>query len=218
MRPAPPGAGWHHARNPFRFDIGSPLVSRRHTLECLPGASDPMVAYRTIWSKRGKGWFRTLRLCYTVAHEKDVSSRTPHSHVGVGTRGCRRWRDSHRTAWRTGGGTTSDYRSLVYALRQKSADFRLDARDLGPHAAGQRQNKDHRRGSRSVSTVYLDTSYLAKFYFNEPESPRIRKLVRRADIIHSSVWALAEFHGVVHRRLREGSLSSGDAHELSSLF
>ncbi len=66
--------------------------------------------------------------------------------------------------------------------------------------------------------MYLDTSYIAKFYFNEPESPRIRELVRTADTIHSSLWALAEFHGVIHRRLREGSLPARDAHELSSLF
>jgi predicted nucleic acid-binding protein len=66
--------------------------------------------------------------------------------------------------------------------------------------------------------VYLDTSYIAKFYFNESESPRVRKLVRTADTIHSSLWALAEFHGIIHRRLREGSLSSGDALELSSRF
>jgi predicted nucleic acid-binding protein len=66
--------------------------------------------------------------------------------------------------------------------------------------------------------VYLDTSYIAKFYFNEPESSRVRELVRTADIIHSSLWALAEFHGVIHRRLREGSISPSDAHELSSSF
>jgi predicted nucleic acid-binding protein len=66
--------------------------------------------------------------------------------------------------------------------------------------------------------VYLDTSYIAKFYFNEPESPRVRKLVRTADTIHSSLWALAEFHRVIHRRLREGSLSSSDALELSARF
>jgi predicted nucleic acid-binding protein len=62
--------------------------------------------------------------------------------------------------------------------------------------------------------VYLDTSYIAKFYFNEPESPRVRELVRKADTIHSSLWALAEFHAVIHRRLREGSLSLSDAHDL----
>jgi predicted nucleic acid-binding protein len=66
--------------------------------------------------------------------------------------------------------------------------------------------------------VYFDTSYIAKFYFNEPESSRVRELVRTADIIHSSMWALAEFHGVIHRRLREGSLLPGDANQLSSHF
>jgi predicted nucleic acid-binding protein len=66
--------------------------------------------------------------------------------------------------------------------------------------------------------VYLDTSYIAKFYFNEPESPRVRELVRNADVIHSSLWALAEFHAVIHRRLREGSSSPGDARDLTSRF
>ncbi len=66
--------------------------------------------------------------------------------------------------------------------------------------------------------MYLDTSYIAKFYFNEPESPRVRELVRRADVIHSSLWASAEFHAVLHRRLREGMLSPRDARELASRF
>ena len=66
--------------------------------------------------------------------------------------------------------------------------------------------------------MYLDTSYIAKFYFNEPDSSRVRELVRTADGIHSSLWAWAEFHGVIHRRLREGSLSAGDAQGLSSRF
>lgn len=66
--------------------------------------------------------------------------------------------------------------------------------------------------------MYLDTSYIAKFYFNEPESSRVRELVRKADFIHSSLWALAEFHAVIHRRLREGSSSPGDARDLASRF
>ena len=66
--------------------------------------------------------------------------------------------------------------------------------------------------------MYLDTSYIAKFYFNEPESSRVRELVRTADTILSSAWALAEFHSVLHRRLREGSISAADAHALSSHF
>lgn len=66
--------------------------------------------------------------------------------------------------------------------------------------------------------MYLDTSYIAKFYFNEPESGQVRELVRTADTIHSSLWAMAEFHGVIHRRLREGLSSLGDARDLSSRF
>jgi hypothetical protein len=71
--------------------------------------------------------------------------------------------------------------------------------------------------------VYLDTSYIAKFYFNEPESSRVRELVRKADAIHSSLWVLAESHAVIHRRLREdsslpGSFSLNDARDLASRF
>jgi len=66
--------------------------------------------------------------------------------------------------------------------------------------------------------VYFDTSYIAKFYFNEPESPRVRELVRKADAIYSSLWALAEFHAVLHRRMREGVSSPKDAHELALRF
>lgn len=63
--------------------------------------------------------------------------------------------------------------------------------------------------------MYFDTSYIAKFYFNEPESSRVRELVRKADGIYSSFWAFAEFHAVLHRRVREGSCSQADARDLS---
>jgi predicted nucleic acid-binding protein len=66
--------------------------------------------------------------------------------------------------------------------------------------------------------VYFDTSYIAKFYFNERESSRVRELVRKADAIYSSLWAFAEFHAVLHRHLREGALSPGDARDLGSRF
>jgi predicted nucleic acid-binding protein len=66
--------------------------------------------------------------------------------------------------------------------------------------------------------VYFDTSYIAKFYFNEPGSLGVRELVRKADVIHSSLWAFAEFHAVLHRRLREGAASPADARNLASRF
>jgi hypothetical protein len=64
--------------------------------------------------------------------------------------------------------------------------------------------------------LYFDTSYIAKFYFNEPES--VRDLVRNADTIYASLWALAEFHTVLHRREREGSYSRANASGLASRF
>lgn len=66
--------------------------------------------------------------------------------------------------------------------------------------------------------MYLDTCYLAKFYLNEPDSPQVRDLVRGTGKIHSSVWALAEFHGVLHRRIREGSITAERASDLASRF
>ena len=66
--------------------------------------------------------------------------------------------------------------------------------------------------------MYLVTCYIAKFYFNEPESARVRELVWKADTIYSSVWALAEFHAVLHRQMREGELTPADASELISRF
>ncbi len=66
--------------------------------------------------------------------------------------------------------------------------------------------------------MYLDTSYIAKFYFNEPDSAGVRELVRKADSIQSSLSALAEFHAVIHRRVREGSSSPGAAHDLAYRF
>lgn len=66
--------------------------------------------------------------------------------------------------------------------------------------------------------MYFDTCYIAKFYLNEPESDRVRELVRRADVVYSSLWAYAEFHAVLHRCLREGTLTQRDAQALASLF
>ena len=67
-------------------------------------------------------------------------------------------------------------------------------------------------------TVYLDTCYIAKFYLNEPDSLPVRQLVRRADKIYSSAWALAEFHAVLHRHMREGSITAEQATDLATRF
>lgn len=66
--------------------------------------------------------------------------------------------------------------------------------------------------------MYLDSCYIAKFYWNEPDSLRVRDLIQRSGKIYTSVWALAEFHAVLHRRVREGVASPAEAGELSFLF
>lgn len=66
--------------------------------------------------------------------------------------------------------------------------------------------------------MYLDTCYIAKFYLNEPDSSRVRALVRKASVLYSSVWAMAEFHAVLHRRSREGEITADDSRDLSLRF
>lgn len=66
--------------------------------------------------------------------------------------------------------------------------------------------------------MYFDTSYIAKFYLDEPESDLIRELVLAADIISSSVMAIAEFHSVLHRKLREDAITVAAAKEIAFRF
>jgi predicted nucleic acid-binding protein len=66
--------------------------------------------------------------------------------------------------------------------------------------------------------MYFDTSYIAKFYFNESDSLRVRQLVRKADAICSSFLAFTEFHAVLQRRVRESSAAHADARALALRF
>ncbi len=61
--------------------------------------------------------------------------------------------------------------------------------------------------------MYFDTSYIAKYYLNEPESPKVRRLVQSADVIHSSLWAFTEFHAVLHQRMREGYITAAEVRD-----
>lgn len=66
--------------------------------------------------------------------------------------------------------------------------------------------------------MYFDSCYIAKFYLNEPESPRVRALVKKSDVICSSALAMAEFHAVLHRQVREKTISRADGVRLSAAF
>jgi prevent-host-death family protein len=100
----------------------------------------------------------------------------------------------------------------------KKARIFASMRKSGPEC---RKPATVRRSSKRigvVSRVYFDTSYIAKFYFNEPESPWVRALVRKADTIQWSRWALAGFHAVLQSHIREGASSPSDARELALRF
>jgi predicted nucleic acid-binding protein len=66
--------------------------------------------------------------------------------------------------------------------------------------------------------VYFDSSYVIKFYLNEPESLKIRQMVQNAGFIRSSLWTLAEFHSALHRNVREGLIPASEARVLSQDF
>jgi predicted nucleic acid-binding protein len=66
--------------------------------------------------------------------------------------------------------------------------------------------------------VYLDTAYIAKYYLNEQESVAVRDLIRSADVVYSSAWALPEVHCVFHQHMREGAITPRAARDLARLF
>ena len=66
--------------------------------------------------------------------------------------------------------------------------------------------------------MYLDSAYIAKFYVNERDSNAVRALIRRADSLVTSAWALGEVTCVFHRHLREGPLSAAQYRELTRAF
>ncbi len=66
--------------------------------------------------------------------------------------------------------------------------------------------------------MYLDSAYIAKFYVNERDSLAVRALIRSADSLLSSAWALGEVTCAFHRHLREGSLSKAQCRELTHAF
>ena len=81
---------------------------------------------------------------------------------------------------------------------------------------GYRQRALSRR--RSLSRMYLDSAYIAKFYVNEPNATAVRKIIRRAPSVCSSAWALLEVTCLVHRHVREGSLTVEQGRELMQVF
>jgi predicted nucleic acid-binding protein len=66
--------------------------------------------------------------------------------------------------------------------------------------------------------MYLDSAYIAKFYLNEADSPRVRRVIATANILHSSAWAIPEVTCTFHRKMREGRLDVVQYRELLQAF
>jgi predicted nucleic acid-binding protein len=67
-------------------------------------------------------------------------------------------------------------------------------------------------------TLYFDTAYLAKCYWNEPDGRRVRELAQRADGLFSSAICIAEMACLAHRKVREGPVTEADAAIRRDLF
>ena len=66
--------------------------------------------------------------------------------------------------------------------------------------------------------LYLDSAYIAKCYLNDPDAPKVRKLVQGAESLHSSAWCLAEMACAVQRRVREKTLTPEQGAQLRRVF
>ena len=66
--------------------------------------------------------------------------------------------------------------------------------------------------------MYMDSAYIDKFYLNEVDALAVRRLIGRADVLHSSSWAQLEVTSVFHRQVREGFVTLDQGRELMDLF
>ena len=66
--------------------------------------------------------------------------------------------------------------------------------------------------------MYLDSTYIAKFYLNEPDSRQVRAVLAGASTLVSSTWAMGEVACAFHRHLREGVLDTAQYRKLLGAF
>jgi predicted nucleic acid-binding protein len=67
-------------------------------------------------------------------------------------------------------------------------------------------------------SAYFDTAYIAKCYVNEPDSAKVRALLRSSGGAHSSSLARAELAATLLRHVREGSLDRKQGARLHADF
>lgn len=62
--------------------------------------------------------------------------------------------------------------------------------------------------------IYFDSAYVVKCYRNEPGAERVRELARREPGLCSCDIARLEFMCTIHRHLREGHITPGEARQV----
>jgi len=65
---------------------------------------------------------------------------------------------------------------------------------------------------------YFDSSYIAKFYLDEPESEAVRRLADSLGQVRCAVIGQAEVAAVFHRKFREVALDAGAFREVMAQF
>lgn len=65
---------------------------------------------------------------------------------------------------------------------------------------------------------YFDSSYIAKFYLDEPESEAVRRLAESLGQVRCAVIGQVEVAAVFHRKFREGAFDAGAFRELMGQF
>lgn len=65
---------------------------------------------------------------------------------------------------------------------------------------------------------YFDSAYVAKCYLNDPDSERVRDLVRIPVPLYSSALCIPEVSSAIHRRYREAALTRKQSQDLATRF
>jgi len=65
---------------------------------------------------------------------------------------------------------------------------------------------------------YFDSSYIAKFYLDEPESEAVRRLAESLGQVRCAVIGRIEVAAVFHRKLREGAIDARAFREVIGQF
>ena len=65
---------------------------------------------------------------------------------------------------------------------------------------------------------YFDSSYVAKFYLDEPESDAVRRLAESLGPVRCAVIGQIAVAAVFHRKLREGAFDASAFREVMSQF